>query len=153
MDQAHLREAEGVVIGFGKGASFIMFGYLLLRIFDLAMQNNWQYLGTCYGTIFMVELLGFVALPCFLYAVGARERNILLIRCSSVLAVLGIILYRFNVSLVGFNWQLPAAERYFPSFMEIGFTVFLVTLIITAYRFIATFMPVLFEHPDYKDAH
>jgi hypothetical protein len=37
--------------------------------------------------------------------------------------------------------------------MEIGISVFIVTSIITVYRFIASRMPVLYEHPDYKDAH
>lgn len=150
MDATHLSEANGVVLGFGKAASFIMFGYLLIRIFDVAMQNNWQYLGTGYGALFMVELFGFVAAPCFMYALGVREKNVKLIRLASVFAVAGIVLYRFNVCLVAFNWQLPSAERYFPSLTEIGFSVFIVTLIVTAYRFFATFMPVLYEHPDYK---
>jgi Ni/Fe-hydrogenase subunit HybB-like protein len=54
---------------------------------------------------------------------------------------------------VAFNYQLPADERYFPHWMEICISIFIVTMIITVYRFIATRMPVLFEHPDYKDAH
>ena len=98
-------------------------------------------------------MLGFVLLPAFLYAIGVRERRVKVVRIASIIAVLGIVVNRFNVCLVGFNWQLPAADRYFPSLAEIGLSVFIVTLIVTAYRFIASKMPVLFEHPDYKDAH
>ena len=36
--------------------------------------------------------------------------------------------------------------------MEIGISVFIVTLGIVIYRFIVTRMPVLYQHPDY-DAH
>lgn len=154
MDQTHLDEAGGVVLGFGKAASFIMFGYLCVRVMDLAMQNNWHYLLTGYGAWFVMELSVFVALPCFLYALGAREKRLGLIRLASVFAVLGIVLYRFNVSLIGFNWQLPSAERYFPSLTEIIFSAFVVTCIVSAYRFMATFMPILFEHARYKgDQH
>jgi len=67
--------------------------------------------------------------------------------------VLGIILNRFNVSIVAFNWQLPSSQRYFPSLMEIGISIFVVTVGVTAYRFIVSRMPIFFEHPDYKDAH
>lgn len=153
MDETHLREADDVVLGFGKAASFIMFGYLMVRFFDVAMQDNWHYLTTGYGAWFLTELLVFVALPCFLYALGVREKKRKIIRIASAIAVLGIVVYRFNLSQVAFNWQLDSAERYFPCLMEIGFSIFIVTLIVTAYRFIATFMPVLYEHPEYKDAH
>ncbi len=153
MDETHLKEADGVVMGFGKAASFIMMGYLFIRLYDLAMNNGWSYLNTGYGVLYLVELIGFVALPSFLYAIGVRERRLGVIRVASLLAILGIILYRFNVCLVAFNWQLPADERYFPSWMEIGISIFVVTLIITAYRFICSFMPVMYEHPEYRDAH
>jgi hypothetical protein len=117
------------------------------------MDNDWQYLATGYGAWFLVEMFGFVALPSFLYALGVREKNLKLVRIASVFGVLGIVINRFNVSMIAFNWQLPAAERYFPSWMEVGISIFVVTLIVTTYRFIATKMPVLYEHPEYKDAH
>ncbi|MFZ5562610.1 MAG: hypothetical protein ACOZBW_01050, partial [Thermodesulfobacteriota bacterium] len=68
------------------------------------------------------------------------------------LAVLGIVLNRFNVSLIAFNWQLPAGDRYFPSLGEIGISVFLVVVGILVFRFIASHMPILYEHPDYIEA-
>lgn len=153
MDLLHNDEATNVVLGFGKAASFVMFGYLAVRIMDVAMQNNWSYLFTGYGAWFILELSVFVALPCFMYALGVREKRIGLIRLASGFAVAGIIMYRFNLSMIAFNWQLPAAERYFPSVTEIIFSAFVVTCIVSAYRFMATYMPILFEHPNYKDEH
>lgn len=153
MDETHLREADGVVFGFGRAASFVLMGYFAIKVMDLTMDNDWHYLATGYGAWFLVEMLGFVLLPAFLYAIGVRERRVKVVRIASIIAVLGVVVNRFNVCLVGFNWQLPAADRYFPSLAEIGLSVFIVTLIVTAYRFIASKMPVLFEHPDYKDAH
>ena len=150
MDEAHLQGADKVVFGFGKACSIVMMGYLFIRIFGVAMDNNWAYLGTGYGKWFLVELLGFVALPSFLYAIGAREKKVGAIKFAAVLTVIGVVLNRFNVSLVAFNYQLPSDQKYFPYWMEIVISVFVVTLIITAYRFICTFMPVLREHPDYE---
>jgi Ni/Fe-hydrogenase subunit HybB-like protein len=153
MDATHLREADGVALGFGKAASLVLFGYLVIKIIGLAVDNNWHHLATGWGVWYLVEILGFVALPCYLYAVGVREKNLVIIRRTSGIAVLGIVLNRLNVSLVAFNYHLPASERYFPHWMEIGISVFVVTVGILVYRFIVTHMPILYEHPEYKDAH
>jgi hypothetical protein len=37
--------------------------------------------------------------------------------------------------------------------MEIGISVFIVMIGLLLYRFIVTRMPILYEHPDYKDTH
>ena len=50
-------------------------------------------------------------------------------------------------------YELPAAERYFPSWQEIGISIFVVTVGVFAFRFIVTRMPIFFEHPDYKESH
>jgi len=55
--------------------------------------------------------------------------------------------------MIAFNYALPADERYFPSIWEVCISIFVVTLIVTVYRFIVYHMPVLYEHPDFKDAH
>jgi len=153
MDETHLREKEDVVFGFGKAASFVLAAYFAIKVFGITMDNNWHYLSTGYGAWFLVELLGFVALPCLLYSVGVRDRNIRVIKWTSALAVLGIVVNRFNICLVAFNWHLPSSERYFPSWMEIGLSLFIVTVGVAAFKFIVTFMPILYEHPEYKTPH
>lgn len=150
MDEAHLAQNEGVVLGFGKAAAWVMAGYFMIKVIGVAVDNNWHYLGTGYGAWFLVEVIGFIALPAFFYAVGVRDKNIKLIRWTAVWAVLGIILNRFNVSMIAFNYQLPSSERYFPNWMEIGISVFIVTVGILVFRFICTRMPILYEHPDYE---
>lgn len=153
MDETHLSENPHVTLGFGKAAALILFGYLIIQIFGISMADQWHLLWTGYGAWFLVELLGFVALPCFCYAVGVREKNLVLIRWTALWTVIGVMLNRFNICLVAFNYHLPSSERYFPHWMEIGISVFIVTLGIIAYRFIVTRMPVLYAHPDYTDAH
>jgi len=153
MDEAHLKEKDGITLGFGKAAAWVLAGYFAIKLVGIAQGNHWHLLSTCYGQWFLVELLGFVALPCFLYAVGVRNKSLGLIRFTAVLTVLGIILNRFNVCLVAFNWQLPSTDRYFPHWMEIAISVFLVTLGLVVFRFIVTRMPVFYKHPDYEDTH
>lgn len=153
MDETHLRESEGVMLGFAKAASLVLVGYFTIKTMGVAGGNNWHLLFTSYGLWFLVEMIGFVALPSFLYAIGVRNRNLMLIKWTAAWTVLGIVLNRFNVSLIAFNWHLPSSQRYFPHWMEIAISVFIVTLGIVVFRFIVTRMPVLYEHPEYKDTH
>mgnify|MGYP006283181851 CR=1 FL=1 len=150
MDQEHLDQSEGIALGFAKAASFIMMGYVFIQLIGVALDHDWGHLATGWGAWYMVELIGFVALPAFVYAIAVREKRLRLIRWTAVWTVLGIVLNRLNVSLVAFNWQLPADQRYFPSWMEIGTTIFIVTVGVVAYRFIATRMPILYAHPEYQ---
>jgi Ni/Fe-hydrogenase subunit HybB-like protein len=152
MDAEHREEADGVALGFGKAAAFVLAGYFVMKVIGLAQTNAWSYLSTGYGLWFLVELLGFVLLPCYTYAIGVREKNLKIIRWTAAWTVLGIVVNRFNVGLIAFNWHLPSSERYFPHWMEIGISVFVVTLGVLAYRFIVTHMPILYAHPDY-DKH
>jgi Ni/Fe-hydrogenase subunit HybB-like protein len=153
MDEQHLKTSDQVVLGFGKGASMVLAAYFAIKIFGVALGNNWHYLGTGYGLWFLVEILGFVLLPCFLYAVGVRDQNVKLIRVTAGWTVLGIVVNRLNISWICFNWQLPWSERYVPHWMEIGVSVFVVTIGLVIYRFIVTRMPVFYEHPEYMETH
>ncbi|MFA6011177.1 MAG: NrfD/PsrC family molybdoenzyme membrane anchor subunit [Desulfobacteraceae bacterium] len=151
MDTAHLQESEGVTLGFGKAASLILAGYFTIKVMGIAGGDHWHLLGTPYGLWFLVELIGFVALPSFLYAVGVRNKDVTLIKWTAAWTVLGIVINRLNVSLIAFNWHLPSARRYFPHWMEIATSVFIVTIGIVVFRFIVTRMPIFYEHPEYKD--
>ena len=153
MDPVHLEEKDEVALGFGKAASFVLAGYFIIKVIGISAGNHWHLLGTGYGIWYLVELLGFVGLPCFLYALGVREKNLVLIRWAAVLTVIGVVLNRLNVSLIAFNWHLPSSERYFPHWMEIVISAFIVTIGLVAYRFIVSRMPIFYEHPDYKENH
>ncbi|MBD3168921.1 MAG: Ni/Fe-hydrogenase cytochrome b subunit [candidate division Zixibacteria bacterium] len=153
MDEEHKKSRNAITIGFGRAASLVLAGYFAIKIFGVALGNHWNLLFTNMGLWFQVEMLGFVLLPCFLYAIGVREKNVKLIRFTAFWTVLGIVLNRFNVSLVAFNWQLPMEARYFPSWMEIGITLFIVTVGLVVFRFIVTRMPIFYEHPEYSTEH
>jgi len=88
-------------------------------------------------------MLGFVLLPSLMYAWGARNRRIVVVRVAAALAVFGIVLNRLNVSLIAYNYNKPV--RYWPSWMEIWVSFTLVIIGILAFRWIVLRMPVL--HP------
>ncbi|MFO7990528.1 MAG: sulfate respiration complex protein HmcC [Thermodesulfobacteriota bacterium] len=149
MDDTHHRQAFGVAMGFAKAAAFVMVGYLSVKLVGIAIDGHWQYLTTGWGMWYLVEVIGCVALPAVLFAMGVREKNLKFVRWAAAWTVFGIVLNRLNISMIAFNYHLPSDQRYFPSIMEIGTSVFIVTLGIVIYRFVTTRMPVLHEHPDY----
>jgi len=153
MDQTHLNENRGVTLGFGKAASLILAGYFIIKVMGVAAGDHWHLLNTSYGHWFLVEIIGFVAFPCFFYAMGVRNKDVKLIKWAATWSVLGIVINRLNVSLIAFNWHLPASRKYFPHWMEIAISIFIVTVGIVVFRFIVTRMPILYEHPEYKDTH
>jgi Ni/Fe-hydrogenase subunit HybB-like protein len=153
MDEHHKQTADGIVLGFGKAASMVLAAYFTIKVFGVALDNNWHLLGTGYGLWFLVEVLGFVLLPSLLFAVGVREYNLKLIRWTAFVTVLGIVVNRLNIVWICFNWQLPWDQRYVPHWMEIGISVFVITVGLTIYRFIVTRMPVFYEHPDFRESH
>lgn len=153
MNETHLAESEGVALGFGKAASFILAGYFCIKIIGVALDNNWHYLSTGWGLWFLLELVGFVFFPSFLFAMGAREKNVKMVRWAALWTVAGVVLNRFNISIVAFNWHLPSAQRYFPSWLEVATSVFIVTVGLVAYRFIVSRMPIFYEHPNYQYHH
>ena len=153
MDNDHLESKDQIAYGFGKAASWVLAGYFAIKVVGISMDNNWHLLFTNYGLWFLLELIGFIAIPAIAYAIGVREKNLTTIKWSAGWTLIGIILNRFNVCLIAFNWHLPSSDRYFPHWMEIGISIFLVTCGLIVFKFIVTKMPIFYKHPDYDDAH
>jgi Ni/Fe-hydrogenase subunit HybB-like protein len=151
VEPGHEVDLEGITLGLGKAASVVLFTYFFLKLIGLADGGHWRLLATPYGAWFGVEVLGFVLLPCLMLAVAVRTRRVWLVRLAAVIAVVGVVLNRVNVSLVAFNWN--AAERYFPSWMEIVVTITIITLFVLTFRWMVLRMPVLRPHPEYPNAH
>ena len=70
MDATHLKEADGVVLGFGKAAAWVLFGYFIIKIVGLAVDNNWHYLATGWGVWYLVEKVLGIFLRPFPYVLG-----------------------------------------------------------------------------------
>lgn len=151
-DTSH-EQMDALTLGLAKASAITLAVYLAIRAVGLMLDDNWHWLGTGWGAWYLVEVLGFVLLPCALYLVGYREHRLGLVRVAALLTVIGVVLNRFNVSMIAFNWELPAEARYFPSWMEIWVSVTLVTAGVVAFKWIATRMPILYEHPEYKGTH
>jgi Ni/Fe-hydrogenase subunit HybB-like protein len=145
--QRHV-DLDGITLGLGKAASVVLFTYFFLKLLGIADGDHWDLLNTTWGYWFLVEILGFILLPCFLFAHGIRVKSVRLVRATAVFAVIGVIINRLNVSLIAFNWSIP--KRYVPSWMEIIVSITLITLGLLAFRWIVNRMPVLHEHPEHQ---
>ncbi|WP_297213604.1 MULTISPECIES: NrfD/PsrC family molybdoenzyme membrane anchor subunit [Thermodesulfovibrio] len=130
-------------IGLGKALLVLLFAYFLLKILDLSHHNNWHYLANEFGYLYAFELIGFVLIPALVIIYSVKQKAPKLVRISAVLVVVGVVLNRFNVSLIAYNWYIPFSEKYYPTWMEVALSMGVVTLIILFYRFIVRRMAIL----------
>lgn len=146
-------DVDALTLGLGKAGAVTFFAYFFLKLQNVVDQHAWNLLFTGYGAWFLVEILGFVLLPSVLFAVGAHEGKVKLVRIGGALGVSGIILNRANVSMIAYNWNIPWADRYVPTWMEFAVSITLVTIGVLAFRFCVNRMPILREDPAFPQGH
>jgi Ni/Fe-hydrogenase subunit HybB-like protein len=153
-DNEFISNVPAVTLSLGKGAAVAMYIYFALKVIALAQDNRWELLLTPLGYWYLVELLGFVAVPMALFSLAVKTESLALVRVASLWAVLGIVLNRVNVNLIAFNWNLPEHfERIIPSSGEVIMILAMVTLHILVFRWILNRFPVTKELPEYKGSH
>jgi len=129
-----------IVLGLAKGAAITMFVYYFFLAFIFMHGDKWKLIDTSWGYWYLVEVIGFVLIPCFMFAYGVRNTNFGVIRFASIMTILGVILNRQNICLIAYNWYLP--NRYYPSWQEIVVTLMVVFVEIWVFRWIVTRMNV-----------
>jgi len=145
------RKMDGLLLGLGKAGAIVTMCYFGLKCLALAHGQHWKLLLTPYGYWWMVEVFGFILLPSLLYALAVRHDRVDLVRVASVIAVLGVVLNRLNVSIITYHWN--AAHRYIPNWQEVVVTLTIVTVGLLAFRWIVNRMPVLRDHPEFESSH
>jgi Ni/Fe-hydrogenase subunit HybB-like protein len=138
---------HGILHGLSKICAGAMFAYLFLQFLVFIHGKHWDLLNTPMGYWFLLEMIGFVLIPMMLYFYSYRTNNIFMIRLAAILTMLGIILNRLNVSVIGFNWDVPV--HYIPSWMEIVVTLAVIFTEIWIFRWVVNRMPVLRESPSW----
>lgn len=131
---------EEIVLGLGKGAAIAMFVYYFFKALIFIHEKQWELINDFWGYWYLVEVIGFVLIPCFMFAYAVRNRNLGIIKVASILALIGIILNRLNISVIAFNWN--AVNKYYPSWEEIVVMLMVVFSEIWVFRWVVTRMSV-----------
>jgi Ni/Fe-hydrogenase subunit HybB-like protein len=142
---------DDIIIGLSKGCAVAMFVYFFAQVLVFIHGWHWALLNTPMGYWYLVEIIGLVAIPCYMFFRGVRYRNLLLIRIAAILAMIGIIINRLNISIIAYKWWIPFSERYFPSWMEIVITLAIILTEVWVFRWIATRMPVFSKPPAWAE--
>jgi len=145
LNDKKIKEHDGIIHGLSKICAGAMFAYLFLQFLVFIHGKNWDLINTPMGYWFLVEMIGFVFIPMLLFYYSYRRRNLFLVRLAAILTMIGVILNRLNVTVIGFRWD--AAIHYVPSWMEIVVTLAVIFTEIWVFRWIIRRMPVLRESP------
>ncbi len=135
------RSHDGIVQGLARICAGTLFVYLFLQLLVFVHGQKWEYLTTGWGTWYLLEVIGFVALPSWLFLHGVARKSSRVIRTAAALTLVGIVLNRLNISVIAFKWYLPV--RYVPSWQEIVVTLAVLSAEIWVFRWVVNRMPVL----------
>ena len=136
---------QRIIRGLSKICAGAMFAYFFLQILVFVHSKNWEYLNTKLGYWYLTEMFGFVLLPMLLFYFSYKRNKTILIKVAAIITMLGIIVNRLNVTVIGFRWD--AAVHYVPSWMEIVVTMAVIFTEIWIFRWVINRMPVLRESP------
>jgi Ni/Fe-hydrogenase subunit HybB-like protein len=150
-EKNHLAQ-KGIVLGLSKICTGAMFAYFFLQLLVFIHGQHWALLNTPLGYWWLLEMVGFVLLPMILFFISYRTQNINLIKIAAIMTMVGVILNRLNVTVIGFRWDL--AVRYVPTWMELAVTLAVIFTEIWIFRWVINRMPVLRDSPSWvNDNH
>jgi len=142
---------KDIIIGLSKICAGTMFAYFFLQLLVFIHGQHWDLLNTGMGHWFLLEMLGFVLFPMILFFVSYRNNNITMIKIAAFLTMIGVIMNRLNVSIIGYRWD--AALRYVPSWMEVIVALTVIFIQIWIFRWVINRMPVLRDSPSWANEH
>lgn len=140
-DSRFLESLDRLTLSLAKGASMGLVTYFTIKLIGVAHDNEWAYFATGWGVWYLVEMIGFVLLPIFLFAIAIKEKRYTLARVAAFLTIGGIVLNRLNTALIAFNWKLYPE---IPHWKEIVISMTIFAIYIVTYRFILYRLPILY---------
>jgi Ni/Fe-hydrogenase subunit HybB-like protein len=147
MSFTHKSSHRGIILGLARTCSVAMFVYFTMLVLVFLHGKNYSYLNSGWGYWYLIEILGFVLVPCFIFMQAYRTRNLLLVRTASVLAVLGIILNRLNVTTIAFRWY--DSSYGWPTWQEVVVCFAVIFVQIWVFTWIIKRMPVYKSSPGW----
>jgi Ni/Fe-hydrogenase subunit HybB-like protein len=149
ISEKNIKSHNSILTGLSQICTVAMFAYFFLQLLVFVHGKHWALLNTPMGYWYLTEMLGFVLLPMILFFYSYRKQNIQVIKLASAMTLLGIIINRLNVTVIGFKWD--SVPHYFPSWMEIVVSLTVVFIEIWIFRWVIRRLPVLREVPSWAN--
>lgn len=147
MSSGHKSSHRNIIFSLARICAITMFVYFFMIVLVFLHAKNYAFINTAWGYWYLFEVIGLVLVPCFIFMYGYRNRSLLLIRTAAVMAILGIILNRLNISTIAFQWYDKTVH--FPTWMEIVVSIAVIFVQILVFRWIIRRMPVYTESPTW----
>ena len=145
MSDSHRKSHGPVMINLARICSISMFVYLFMSAMVFIHGKDYYHLNTGWGSWYVVEMLGFVFVPCMLFLLGFKKANLTIIRVAAIMSTIGIILNRMNISTISYNWF--DKSLHWPTWMEFVVCAAVIFVQLLVFRWIVRRMPVYRESP------
>jgi Ni/Fe-hydrogenase subunit HybB-like protein len=115
-----------ILSGLSKGIPLILGIYLLLKLMDLTVRGELALIITAYpqNILWWSEIIIGVILPIILFSMPGVRQSRKGVFWSAVLVILGLIINRFNVSML--TLSMRPGFTYFPNWMEVAISAALI---------------------------
>ncbi len=133
-----------VLASLSKYVPFLLGVYLSFKIGDMVIRRSYVYLGegSSRSYMFLLEMTVGLVIPLVMMLSHRVRYSPRWLCLASFLVMLGVVLNRTNVYLVGYQ-PLHAVKVYYPSLPEWALTIGAVAAVVFCWRVIVTYFPVL----------
>jgi formate-dependent nitrite reductase membrane component NrfD len=145
MSGAHKQSHGPIMISLARICTITMFVYLFMLILVFLHNKGFNYINSPWGYWYLVEVIGFVLIPCLLFLFGFKRMNLNMVRIAAGISIIGIILNRLNISTFTYQWY--EGMIHFPTWMELVVSIAVIFVQIIVFRWIVRRMPVYSEPP------
>ncbi len=131
-----------ILAGLGKAIPYVLGLYLLVKLGELLLAGELDliFTETPQNLLWWVEVVGGVVLPMVLLSLESVRRSRSKLFWSAALVVGGLVLNRFNVSLLALGPR--PGTTYFPHWMEFAITVGVVSAGLLVFTLVNRYLPV-----------
>lgn len=149
IDEENRQSRDDILIGLARICGGVIFAYFSLNIILAKFEGDFALINSSMGYWWLLEMIGFVAIPGLMFIHGAQKRNTLTIQAAAIIAIAGILLNRYNNVFLAYNWSLPFSEKYYPSAIEYLVCLAIVFVQIWVFRWIVNRMFVMRKSPQW----
>ncbi|MBI4785823.1 MAG: Ni/Fe-hydrogenase cytochrome b subunit [Chloroflexi bacterium] len=143
-----------LLASLGKAASIVLLVYFLLKVADLIARGATAYLTVpgIHSTLYWIEMGLGVVIPMLILSTKRGRETPRTLFATGWLIVGGVILNRFNTSMLGWWSYASGGPVYIPTLSEVTITISLITLGVVAFAVIGKFFPIFVKEHQHAQA-